>query len=381
MKIVLLGGGTGGHFYPLMAVAEQLRHLAEAEKLVTPKLYYIGPSSYDAEALLEREITFIPGYAGKVRRYFSILNFFDAFKTFFGILHSIWQMYVLYPDVIFTKGGYTSFPTLVAARILAIPVVVHETDSRFGRANKFAANFAQAVAISYPGSEQYIPKVKRDRIALTGNPIREELATPVKEGAHAFLGLDENKPTIFITGGSLGAQAINEAVISALPELITRYQIIHQVGKENIDYVKGVTSVILENLKDKTAAERYKVFGFLNALSVRMAAGASNLVISRAGGSIFEIASWGLPSIIIPIPEDVSHDQIHNAFSYARVGGCVVIEQKNLTPHLLVSEIDRIMNTKEVRDELIRNARAFAQPKAAEKIAHLILEIALKHED
>jgi UDP-N-acetylglucosamine--N-acetylmuramyl-(pentapeptide) pyrophosphoryl-undecaprenol N-acetylglucosamine transferase len=112
-----------------------------------------------------------------------------------------------------------------------------------------------------------------------------------------------------------------------------------------------------------------------------MAAGAANIVVSRAGGSIFEVASWGLPSIIIPIPEDVSHDQTHNAFSYARAGACVVIEQKNLTPHLLVSEIDRIMKTKEVRDELIRNARAFAQPHAAEKIAKIILEIALKHED
>jgi UDP-N-acetylglucosamine--N-acetylmuramyl-(pentapeptide) pyrophosphoryl-undecaprenol N-acetylglucosamine transferase len=290
-------------------------------------------------------------------------------------------MYVLYPDVIFTKGGYTAFPTLVAARILAIPVVVHETDSRVGRANLFAAKFAKAVAISYPGTEEYLPKVPKERIALTGNPIREELATPMKEGSHEFLGLDPNIPTIFITGGSLGAQTINEAVISALPELIPRYQIIHQVGKENLEYVRGVTRVILENLADKTAQDRYKVFGFINALSVRMAAGASSLVVSRAGGTIFEIASWGLPSIIIPIPEDVSHDQTHNAFSYARSGCCVVIEQKNLTPHLLVSEIDRIMKTKEVRDELVRSAHAFAQPKAAEKIARIILEIALKHED
>lgn len=381
MKIVLLGGGTGGHFYPLMAVAEEIRSLIEKEHLLKPQLYYIGPTSYDAEALMEREIIYIPGYAGKVRRYFSILNFFDLFKTFFGILHSLWQMYVLYPDVIFTKGGYTAFPTLVAARILAIPVVVHETDSRMGRANMFAAKFAKAIAISYPGTEEYIPKVPRERIALTGNPIRIELASPAKEGAHTFLELSPDIPTIFITGGSLGAQVINETVISALPELITRYQIIHQAGRENLEYVKGVTSVILENLKDKELAQRYKVFGFLNSLSVRMAAGAANLVISRAGGTIFEIASWGLPSIIIPIPEEISHDQTHNAFAYARSGACVVIEQKNLTPHLLISEIDRIMTTKEVRDELTRNARAFAQPNAAEKIARTILEIALTHEE
>jgi UDP-N-acetylglucosamine--N-acetylmuramyl-(pentapeptide) pyrophosphoryl-undecaprenol N-acetylglucosamine transferase len=380
MKIVFIGGGTGGHFYPLMAVAEQIRHLCLEQKLVMPKLYYLGPTAYDAAALQEREIAFIPGYAGKVRRYFSLLNYLDLVWTFFGTLHALWQMYVLYPDVIFCKGGYTSFPTLLAARILAIPVVVHETDSRVGRANAFAARFAKAVAISYPGTEEYLPHTKKDRIALTGNPIREELATAVADGAHAFLGLSENIPTIFITGGSLGAQAINEALISALPELLTRYQIIHQVGKNNLDYVRGVTSVVLETIADKTLANRYKVFGFINALSVRMVAGAANLVISRAGGTIFEIASWGLPSIIIPIPESISHDQTHNAFSYARAGACVVIEQKNLTPHLLISEIDRIMNTKQVRDELMRNARTFAQPHAAEKIARIILEIALKHE-
>lgn len=378
MKIVLTGGGTGGHFYPLIAVAQEIYRLCDEAKIIEPTLYYIGPDPYDSLALAEHNVRFVRAAAGKVRRYTSFWNIIDAFKIFWGVIESIWQMYVLYPDVVFSKGGYAAFPTLVACRILAIPVVIHESDASIGRANMYAAKFAQRIAISYPGSETLFPKKVQDRIALTGNPIRADIAVPAKEGGHTFLGLSPDVPTVLVMGGSSGAQVINSTLMNALPDLVSKYNVIHQTGKELFGEVEKVSSVVL---KDNPNKDRYKYFPFLNPLAMRMASGIANVYVSRAGSNaIFEVAAWGIPSIIIPIPEDISHDQTKNAFTYARAGGCVVVEQKNLTSHILISEIDRIINTKEVRDAMIRGAHGFARLDAAEKIARTILEIALEHE-
>ncbi|MFZ2593996.1 MAG: UDP-N-acetylglucosamine--N-acetylmuramyl-(pentapeptide) pyrophosphoryl-undecaprenol N-acetylglucosamine transferase [Minisyncoccia bacterium] len=377
MKIVLTGGGTGGHFYPLIAVAEEIFALALERHMIEPQLFYIGPEPFDKLALQEHNIVFIQSPAGKLRRYASILNVFDFVKTFFGIIKSVFQLYSLYPDVIFSKGGYASFPTLVAARILAIPVIVHESDASVGRANLYGAKFARFVAISYPGTEELIP-VPKEKIALVGHPVRKDIALPAKEGMYNFLELSPELPTILVMGGTLGAQTINNAVIDALPLLLPKYQVIHQTGAQNLDEVRKISQVVLKNNEFK---DRYKTYGFLNTLALRMSAGAASLVVSRAGtGTIFEISAWGLPSIIIPIPEQISHDQTKNAFAFARVGACTVIEQHNLTSHILVSEINRIMETKQLKDDMVRSARTFARPDAARKLARVILDTVLEHE-
>jgi UDP-N-acetylglucosamine--N-acetylmuramyl-(pentapeptide) pyrophosphoryl-undecaprenol N-acetylglucosamine transferase len=377
MKIALTGGGTGGHFYPLIAVAEEIYAICAEKHIIEPQLYYIGPDPYDKAALMEHNITFIQSPAGKLRRYSSFLNFLDMFKTFGGIIKSIFQLYSLYPDVVFCKGGYTAFPTVVAARILAIPVIVHESDASVGRTNKYAAKFARYIGISYPGTEDQIP-APREKIALVGNPVRKDIMFPAKEGMHTFLELSPELPTILVLGGSQGAQAINNTILDSLKILLPKYQIVHQAGVANFTEVKGIAHV---QLNESEFSSRYKCYGFLNALALRMAAGAASLVISRAGtGGIFEIAQWGLPSIIIPIPEDVSHDQTKNAFAFMRAGACTVIEQHNLTPHILSSEIDRIMETKEIRENMSRSARAFARPDAARKMALVILSTIIEHE-
>jgi UDP-N-acetylglucosamine--N-acetylmuramyl-(pentapeptide) pyrophosphoryl-undecaprenol N-acetylglucosamine transferase len=201
---------------------------------------------------------------------------------------------------------------------------------------------------------------------------------PAKEGGFEFLKLDPSVPTIFIVGGSQGARAINETVIDALPELVTRYNVIHQAGRDNVEEIANIASVVL---KDSAYADRYRVFGLLNVIALRMAAGVASIIISRAGsGSIFEIASWGLPAILIPIPPDVSHDQTENAFSYARAGACVVIEQHNLKPHILIAEIKRILDDPAKVEAMKAAAHAFARPNAARKIAEILLETALEHE-
>lgn len=379
MRIVLAGGGTGGHFYPLIAVSQAMQDLAIERTLIEPELIYIGPAPFDPVALQEHDIVYQPSPAGKLRRYTSALNFFDFFKSGFGIFRSTLLLYNLYPDVVFSSGGFAAFPTLVAARLLQIPVIIYDADAKPGRVSLWSGKFAQKIALAHMEAAAFFPEKIRDRIARTGHPIRKEIEKPAKEGGHEFLKLDPSIPTIFVVGGSQGARAINDVMIDALPELVKKYNVIHQAGAANFEEVKNVAKLILE----KTPySERYRAFGLLNTLAIRMAAGISSLIISRAGsGSIFEIASWEIPAILVPIPEDISHDQTENAFSYARAGGAMVIEQRNLTPHILVAEVDRLMEDKNKLSQMSAAARAYARPDAARKIATIIIDTALQHEE
>ncbi|MBY0293768.1 UDP-N-acetylglucosamine--N-acetylmuramyl-(pentapeptide) pyrophosphoryl-undecaprenol N-acetylglucosamine transferase [Patescibacteria group bacterium] len=374
MKILFTGGVTGGHFYPIIAVAEAIHDKVREEKILEPKLYFAAPDPYDREMLLANNIIFLPTAAGKLRRYFSILNFFDYFKTAWGIFSSVIRIFFVYPDVVFGKGGYGSFPTLLAARLFRIPVVIHESDAEPGRVNAWAGKFATKIAISYPQAAEYFPK---DRVAFTGNPVRKSMMLPAREGMHEFLKLEHDVPVIYVTGGSQGAEAVNEAILAALPELVEKYQIIHQTGELNIKEVTQRARVALSN---STHKDRYKPFAYLNDQALRMTAGVAELVISRAGSTIFEIALWGIPSIIIPIPEPISHDQSKNSFAYARSGAAVVIEQANLTPHLLVSEITRILGNKQLHGTMSNAARGFARADAANLVAEALLNIGLSHE-
>jgi UDP-N-acetylglucosamine--N-acetylmuramyl-(pentapeptide) pyrophosphoryl-undecaprenol N-acetylglucosamine transferase len=375
MKIVFTGGGTGGHFYPIIAVAQAINKTVKEQRLVAPKLYYLSGSPYNRQMLYENGIEFRRITAGKIRRYFSLKNFFDQIKTAVGILMSFWQLFFIYPDLIFSKGGYLSFPVLVAARLLKIPVFIHESDSDPGRVNLWSAKFARRIALSYPEALQYFPK---DKTAVTGNPIRKEIIIPLTVGAREFLNLEPAIPVIFITGGSQGAVAINDTVIDILPDLLNRYQIIHQVGNNNLGDTQKRASVLL---REHPHANRYKVFTNLTSDALQMTAGVANLVISRAGSTIFEIAQWGIPSIIIPIPEPISHDQQKNAYTYARSGGAVIIEQSNLTPSILKSEIDRLMQNPSLLEKMKAGAKSFARPDAGEVIAKEIMALALQHEE
>ena len=156
-----------------------------------------------------------------------------------------------------------------------------------------------------------------------------------------------------------------------------KYQVIHQTGNKNYQDMQKMSDIALEASPFKS---RYKPFDYLNDLAMKMSAGAASLVISRSGSTIFEIASWGLPSILIPIPESISHDQTTNAFSYARTGAADVIEENNLTTEILLSEIEKILSNPELQAKMAAAAKAFAKPDAAKKIAEQIIDIALTHE-
>lgn len=374
MKILFTGGATGGHFYPIIAIAQALYDKTKERKILPPKLYFMSPTKYNPRALFDNDIEYVQVPAGKVRRYFSILNFTDVFKTAFGIVSAMIKMFRIYPDVVFGKGGYASFPALFAARLLKIPVIIHESDSTPGKVNSWAAKFAEKIAISYPEAAEFFDK---NKVAFTGNPVRKEIVEPLSNGAREFLNLEEGTPVILILGGSQGSQNINDVVIDAIGELVKKYQVIHQTGRKNFNLVKETTAIVL---KDSQHAYRYHTFDYLNDLAMRMSAGISDIVVSRAGSTIFEIALWGLPSIIIPLPKEISHDQEKNAFSYARTGACTVIEQQNLSSHILISEIDRIINNQHIKDKMRQGAKEFSHIDASKKIAEVILDTALSHE-
>ncbi|MCX6712994.1 MAG: UDP-N-acetylglucosamine--N-acetylmuramyl-(pentapeptide) pyrophosphoryl-undecaprenol N-acetylglucosamine transferase [Candidatus Vogelbacteria bacterium] len=358
MKILFTGGGTGGHFYPIIAVAEQIKAVALERKLVMPQLYYMSTDPYDPRVLFEHGIKFVPVAAGKHRQYKSILNFLDWFKTAWGALTAITKMFVIYPDVVFGKGGFASFPALFAARVLGIPVIIHDSDSIPGRVNVWAGKFAQKVALSYPEAVKYF---KAEKTAVTGNPIRGEILNPIKTGAFEFLDLDPDIPMIFVVGGSLGSVKINDTLLSILPEVLKKYQVIHQVGKANLEDCRARVQTILAG---NELSKRYRQFDFLGDTALRMTAGAASLAVSRAGSTIFEFANWGLPAIIIPIPESVSHDQMTNAYTYARGGGAIVIEESNLSPSVLLSEINRLMENESLRADMALAAKKYSNPAA-----------------
>ncbi|MFQ5541045.1 MAG: glycosyltransferase, partial [Candidatus Paceibacteria bacterium] len=279
MKIVFTGGGTGGHFYPIIAVVEELQKLVKERAIIEPELFFFAPAPYDERALFEHGIRFVETPAGKMRRYFSLLNIIDLFKTFFSIFHTTLRLYRVYPDVVFSKGGFGSVPTVLAARLLNIPLIVHDSDAVPGRATLMAAPFARAIGISYDEALQRFPKKFRDKVALTGNPVRKEVQTPAREGAYDFLGLEKNVPVVLILGGSSGSEQLNDTVLSALPKLVASYQVIHQTGDGNIEGAKETARIILDRNERRF---RYKPFGFLSPLALKMAAGAGGPGLATA---------------------------------------------------------------------------------------------------
>ncbi|MEY2640992.1 MAG: hypothetical protein RL150_385 [Candidatus Parcubacteria bacterium] len=375
MKIIFTGGGTGGHFYPIIAISQEIRNIVKEQKLLEPKLYFLAPHPYSPGLLYDNGIEYKRVYAGKVRTYASPLNFFDKFKTFAGILKAMWTVFWIFPDVIVSKGGFGSFPVTVAARILRIPLIIHESDSAPGRANAWAGKFAQKIAVSYADAGQYF--THRDRVAWTGNPIREEIKHKAVEGGYEFLELESKRKTILVLGGSLGAKRINDAILDVLPDLLETYQIVHQTGKQHFDEVTK-TAAFLVPEQEKQA--RYKAFPYLNDVAMRVSAGIADLIITRAGSTLFEVANWGVPAIVIPITDSNGDHQRKNAFAYARAGAGTVIEENNLTPTVLKQEITRILEDPSVVEAMQQGAGTFAKPEAARTIAEAVMSTILRHE-
>jgi UDP-N-acetylglucosamine--N-acetylmuramyl-(pentapeptide) pyrophosphoryl-undecaprenol N-acetylglucosamine transferase len=378
MKIVLTGGGTGGHFYPLIAVAESVRDLVRERHLIEPRIYYVAPEPYDTQALFENEIEFVRSPAGKIRRYFSLLTPLDIFATLFGLLWSAITLFRIMPDVIISKGGYASVPTVLIGALFGIPIIIHESDSKPGRANLLASGFASRIGIAWESARPYFSAKNQSKIALIGIPLRKSVRYTETEGARELLGLDPSTPTILVMGGSSGSKVVNDILMAALPLLVEKYQIIHQTGEKLYKETEAMAKIVLGQSKN---ADRYHPTPFLSALAIKQSAGIANIIVSRAGStSIAEISLWSKPSILIPIPESISHDQKSNAYIYARTGAAVVLEEENLTANLLVSEINRILSNPEVASAMAEKSKAFRNVDAGKFIAEEALAIMLSHE-
>ncbi|MDO8594948.1 MAG: UDP-N-acetylglucosamine--N-acetylmuramyl-(pentapeptide) pyrophosphoryl-undecaprenol N-acetylglucosamine transferase [bacterium] len=374
MKILFTGGGSGGHFYPIIAIAEELLAISKEERLITPQLFFMAPEAYDKGLLFENGIAFVPVSTGKLRRYASLKNITDIFRTCFGVLKATLLMFRIYPDVVMGKGGFGSFPALFAARCWGIPVIIHESDTVPGKVNLWAAKFAKRIAVSFLQAASSFPESK---VAYTGNPLRRELLVSERAPERKDFGLEEQTKVIFVTGGSLGSVTINETVLQALPELLNTYEVIHQTGKENLADMSARAKVLLQNHQHK---QRYHPLGYFSTAQVSAAGTLADLIISRAGSTIFEIAAWGKPSILVPITDSNGDHQRENAYAYGEGGAADVLEEQNLTVTILMSQIAKILENPERSALMSERAKHFAKTDAAEVIAREILEIALKHE-
>lgn len=374
MKVIFTGGGTGGHFYPIIAVADALNRITAEKKIVKAELIFASDSPFDSGMLFREGIKFKRIFAGKMRRYFSLWNIIDAIKIPFGILKALWVVYFNFPDVIFSKGGYASFPIVIASRIFGIPLMIHESDVIPGKVNAWAGKFAKRIAISFPQAADYFPK---KNTALVGNPVRSALTVADKKAGRDFLKLEENIPAIFVIGGSQGSKKINDTIIDILPKLLEKYYVIHQCGSKNLKEAEGRVSVLLGKSPLKP---RYKPFAFLNEGLLKTAYSAADLVISRASaGAIFEMSAIGAPSILIPLPHAAQDHQKENAYVYAKTGAAEVIEEPNLAPNILFSEIERLIGNKKGLESMAMAAKNFSKPDAAEKIAKEIINLTLEH--
>lgn len=375
MRILLTGGGSGGHFYPLIAIAERIKTLSHERKLAQVELYYMSDIPYDMNVLSSNEITFIPVLTGKLRKYFSFKNFTDMFKVFIGVIQATIKLFFIYPDVIISKGGHGSFPALFAGRILNIPIIIHESDSYPGRVSLWSGKFARNIALSYDDAKEFFDKSKT---AVVGLPIRNELThLPTPEEGAEYYKLDKHLPTIFIYGGSQGAEKINNLVLESLSELLKNFQIIHQCGSKNEEVVKMRTSVILENHPYKN---RYIIKPFMNVIDTRNAAALSSLVVSRAGSTLFEIANWHIPAIVIPITHSNGNHQHKNAVRYAQIGAGIIIEESNALPHIFISKVNEILMSKDTWQKMHNNTLEISKIDAAMEIARQAILISESHE-
>ncbi len=362
MRIVLTGGGTGGHIIPLIAVAQKIK-----EKNPETQFLFIGPRGILEKKLMEAQG--IPSkyvLVGKLRRYFSFRYCIDIFKVPLGIIQALVYLLFYMPDAIFSKGGYASFPVVVVGWLYRIPILIHDSDANPGLANTFLAKFSDRVAVSYARAEKYFLAKK---VVLTGNPLRADINQGEAQKAREKFSLLESKKVIFVWGGSQGAQAINNKILDILPDLLKRYQVIHQTGEKNFKEVEHKAGVLgIKNGRRGYFALPFIEEGLKDILAV------ADLIISRSGSnSISEIAANGKASIIIPLANSANNHQRMNAYAIAKTGGCIVLEEANLGATMLFDKINKIMNDAELKEKLEKNVKKFYHPEAAEKIADGVL--------
>lgn len=367
-RIVLTGGVSGGHTFPLIAVARALRKKFSLDPQASGdsvEFLFIGSQGrFESDAMEQEHIPVKYILTGKWRRYFSLQNLIDPFKVPLGFLQALWHLFFFMPDAVFAKGGSASVPVVLAAWVYRIPVLIHDSDAVAGRANRFLSRFASRIAIAYPSAHNFFPK---EKTALTGNPVREEiLSGEASRGASRF-GLSSEKPTLLILGGSQGAQTLNKAVLGILPTLLEKnIQVLHQTGNKHYEDI--VASVEAYGLK--IGESGYVPRPFFSVEELADALAYATLVLSRAGaGSIAELAATEKAAILVPLVGAANDEQRMNAYDVAALGGALVLEEANLGEHILLEKIEEILSDPELRKTMGDKLRSFYHPDAAERVA------------
>ncbi len=325
--IVFTGGGTGGHIYPGLAIADNLKQSSNSISIV-----WIGSNNGKDKKMVLSDVSkdgiktcdrFIGIPSGKLRRYISFQNFIDIFKIFFGFIASVFILAKIKPVIVFSKGGFVSVPPCMAAKLLKIPVYTHECDFSPGLATKLNARFAHKILLSYEETKNFFSDTNKVKSIVTGNPVRDVFWHTDKKIGLNFLGIDKyKKPILAVLGGSSGAHQINNLIFENLNWFLERFTLVHQTGPGE-DYKKALEEK--ETIKDKDSF--YAPFDFIYSEMPHVLS-CADIVLSRSGAnSLWECASLGKPMVLIPLAGSGTRgDQIENARHFEKAGAAVVID-------------------------------------------------------
>ncbi len=375
MRVIITGGGTGGHVSPAVAVIEELRAQSEAEGWPLALLYIGSKAGAEREIISAMGIPYVSVPVGKLRRYLSWKTPPDMARIPLGVVMAARQVSRFKPDVIFSTGGFVSVPTVMAGWLRRVPSLVHEQTALVGLANRIAARFASVVAISYESSRPYFARARR--VILTGNPVRQVVFGGDAAQCYHRFGLDSSVPLVYVTGGAQGSHIINTAVAAALPQLLARAAIVHQCGNgpdgsgTDLRDLQAQRSALPSDLQ-----ARYVVMPFVRDEIADIYA-AARLVIGRSGaGTVNELAALGKPAILVPLASSAEGEQMRNAEMMRDAGGAVIIPEVELNADTLSAKVGELLADAPGLVAMGQAAHSLAQPHAAAAIVAMLRELA-----
>lgn len=358
---MLTGGGTGGHAYPAICIAHELKSTHPDCEL----LYIGGTGSIEEKLAGASNIPFEGLKTRKIKKLLSIDSIGVAYTLISGIMKAGSILYKFNPDIVVGTGGYASAAVCLAQFISGRKTLIHEQNAVPGRTNLLISRFASKVCVTFENSVKYFPDKKT---VLTGLPVRSELLDlPDKKTAYSTLGLSDNMLTLLVYGGSQGSVKLNNVIMESLPELQKLpVQIIHQTGERNYKEVQYFQSY--------KGYDNYYVFPYFD--DIRPVFASADLMLTRAGAStISEITAIGIPSIYVPYPYAYANHQFHNAKFIVDNGGGILIEENNFTSRKLIKTISGLLAHPDDLNAMRENSKRLGKPSAAKEIVALIDEM------
>lgn len=376
LRLIVTGGGTGGHTYPALTTINALRTLLERAGHSLDVLWVGAEDSLEARVAAENGIAFESVAVGKVRRASNPLkmlsreNVRDMANVPRGVAQARSLISDFAPDVVLATGGYVAVPVGLAAALSRRPLVVHEQTVRLGLANKVLARPATSVAVSSPSTTLLLPDSARDRAVVTGNPVRPEVlsgqADRAPEGL-GFTGYTPDLPTVYVTGGAQGSVQINETVHDLLPWLLARANVIHQCGADNLETLRSTTRDLPPGL-----LERYHLTAFVGSELPDVLA-LADVVISRSGaGTIAELTALGKATVFIPLATSAGDEQRHNARHLQEQGAAAALLDQVDAAHLREA-VEPLLTDPARRVEMADRAREEGRPDAADRLVGVVL--------